>query len=560
VFRSRLVWGGVILVAAALLADDAAAAVAMAETPVEEWVANRLASEQAADLKGYPCPGAANNVDCRALSGVFVARLIAGKVVPPDRWPVGGIELLSAEVRGNLDLTGAHVPGRIVMQNSRVAGTVTLDNARFDNSLLLACNRFDDTVTGDGLHVAGDLSLAGSQLAKQISFVGANIGGFFRAGSHVVQRFDASNAHIGLTFAFVQPPTCPGDLSAPLAAEQGIAFDGADVGGNVWIEGRIGHLGSHDAVSAYAAHIHGMVGLQVIADGGIDLTRAVIDNSLSLESSTVGGALKLLGGRIGTDVALSPLAFEGVVDLSGASVGQTFNMQGPPQPAAGGKVLRLNLQNAHVARLQDDAGTWSQVHHQLAGFVYDEFVPPDPGKRPDQGWRRGWLAADESETKQFDPQPYRQLAAVLAASGDKEKATEVAFWSRQRERQLAWQNDKIWTWLDLSVLAFTVGYGIGAYTFVVLIWVVLITVCGTIVLRFSPVARAKGWLWCGQAGLDRLLPIIQLSPEFDNFFGDPEKSQLNRWQVLFFSLTAIIGWLLGAFLAAALSGLTQGSS
>ena len=60
---------------------------------------------------------------------------------------------------------------------------------------------------------------------------------------------------------------------------------------------------------------------------------------------------------------------------------------------------------------------------------------------------------------------------MLAASGDNAKATEVAFWSRERERQLAWQDGKIATWLGLSVLAFTVGYGIGAYTFVVLIWV-----------------------------------------------------------------------------------------
>jgi hypothetical protein len=286
----------------------------------------------------------------------------------------------------------------------------------------------------------------------------------------------------------------------------------------------------------------------------------VIDNALTLTGSTVGGALKLVGARIGTDVALRPLAFEGMVDLSGASVGQTLNMRGPLQPEAGGKAVMLNLQNVHIVRLRDDAGTWSHVHHQLAGFVYNEFVPPDPGERPDQGWRRGWLAADLSETEQFDPQPYRQLAAVLAASGDNEKAMQVTFWARERERQLAWQDGKLSTWLGLSVLAFTVGYGIGAYTFVVLIWVALITVCSAIVLRSSPVARAKGWVWCGQAGLDRLLPVIQLSPEFDDFFRDSERSQLNRWQVLFFSSTAIIGWLLGAFLAAALSGLTQGSS
>ena len=206
------------------------------------------------------------------------------------------------------------------MQNSHFTDTVTLEDAHFGNSLLLACDRFDDTVTGTGLRVAGDLSLAGSQFAKQISLVGANIDGFFRAGSHVVQRFDISNAHIGITFAFNQPPACPGDHAAPPVAEQGISFDGADVGGNVQIEGRIGHIERHDAISAYASHIHGRAGLLVTTDGGIDLTRAVIDNTLTLAGSTVGGALKLVGGRIGTDAALTPMAFEGVVDLSGASV------------------------------------------------------------------------------------------------------------------------------------------------------------------------------------------------------------------------------------------------
>jgi hypothetical protein len=559
-FRSGLTWTGIVLVAMVLFAADAGTGAAVADTPSEEWVANRIASGEVADLKDYPCTAAARATDCHVLSGEFVARLIGGKVVPTDRWPVRGIELLSAEVRGKLDLTGTHVPSRVVVRNSDFNDTVTLLDARFDNSLILVCDRFNDTITGAGLHVGGDLSVAGSQVAKQISLIGADIGGFFRAGSHVMQRFDVSNSHIGLTFAFVRPPACPADRASLLVAAQGIAFDGADIGGNVQIEGRIGHVGSHDAISAYATRIHGSAGLLVTTDGGIDLTRAMIDNALNLTGSTVGGALKLLGGRIGTDLALTPLAFDDAIDLSGASVGQTLNMRGRAQSAAAGKAVRLNLQNAHIARLRDDLESWAHVHHHVAGFVYDELVPPDPGERPDQRWRRGWLAVDEAETNQFDPQPYRQLAAVLAASGDKETSTAVAFWSRQHERHLAWQGGRFWTWMGLSILAFTVGYGIGAYTFVVLIWVVLITVCSAVVLRVSPVARAKGWLWCGQAGLDRLLPIIQLSPEFEEFFRDSEKSQLNRWQVLFFSSTAIIGWLLGAFLAAALSGLTQGSS
>jgi hypothetical protein len=453
------------------------------------------------------------------------------------------------------------VPGRVVVQNTHFGANLTLDDARFDNSLLLTCDRFDDSVTGADLHVGGDLSLEGSQIGAQINLVGANIAGFFRAGSHVLQRFDVSSAHIGSTFSFGQLPACPGNPAAPPVAEQGIALDGADVGGNVSIEGKIGHEGSHDAMSAYAIHVHGRIGMLVTADAGLDLMRAIIDHTLTLRGSTFGGALKLAGARIGADLDLgAPRALGQMVDLNGASIGQIVDMVDPRQPPADGGGITLILQNVHVARLKDNERSWRDVHHELAGFVYDEFAPPDPGERPEQSWRRGWLAADQSETEHFDPQPYKQLAAVLAASGDKEKSTEAAYWSREHERELALKNGMIWTWLGLSVLAFTVGYGIGAYTFVVLIWVVVITICSAIVLRISPAARAKGWLWCGQAGLDRLLPIIQLNPEFDEFFRDSEKSQLKRWQLLFFSLTAIVGWLLGAFLAAALSGLTQGSS
>jgi hypothetical protein len=558
-FRPGLVCASFIFIAVTLYADNTAAEVTVAGTPAEQWVANRMMSEKIIDFKDYHCPGSADAPDCYALSGDFVGRLFAGKVVPPDRWPVRGIELLSAEVRGALNLTGVHVARRVVVRNSHFTDIVVLDDARFDNSLLLVCDRFDNAVTGAGLHVAGDLSLAGSQFADQLNLVGANIEGFFRAGSQVAQALDVSNAHIGITFAFNQnqPSDC---RTGPPVAKQGILFDGSDIGGNLDLEGTIGHVGSHDAISAYATHIHGRAVLLVTADGGIDLTRVVIDHSLALRSLTVRGALKLSGGRIGTDVTLAPLAFEGPVDFSGASVGQTLNILPSPQPGTPGNMVALNLQNAHVGRLGDDAASWTNVHHQLAGFTYDEFVPPAPGDRPNQDWRRNWLANDQSETEEFDPQPYRQLATVLAASGDKERSAEAAFWSRERERQLAWKSDKVLTWLGLSVLAFTVGYGIGAYTFVVLIWVAVITALSAIMLRFSPVARARGWLWCSQAGLDRLLPVIQLSPEFDEFFKDSAKSELNRWQVLFFSLTAIVGWLLGAFLAAALSGLTQGSS
>ncbi len=534
--------------------------------PIEQWVADQIAAGHPADLAAYPCPPPESaQATCRTLTGAFVARLITGAIVPPEKWQPGGLQLLSANITGPLDLSAAHIQGRVALRNTTLLSPVTLIDGRFDNSLLLECDTFDATVQGAGLRIDGSLSLVGSRFAQGVSMVGATVSGFIRAGSHIDQKLDLSNAHIGLTFAFaaMTPSPCSGPppaLPMDMVAGQGISLDAAEIGGNLQIAATVGHTGTHDAISANAAKVHGGVGLWGVINGGVDLQHSTVDGSVTLRGSTLSAPLKLAGAHIGNDLTLAGASFAGLVDLRGATIGQTLDLRGAIQPAAPSPPLRLDLENTHAGRLGDNQASWARVSHHIAGFTYGALVPPDPRDRPDQTWRRTWLAADDAETQLFDPQPYQQLAAVLAASGDKQKATAIAFWARQREREMAWQRGDYGHFFALSLLAFTVGYGIGAYTFVVLIWVMLISAAGAVVLGYSPAARAKGWLWRAQCGLDRLLPIIQLSPEFDDFFHDPAKVQLAGWQVLFFSLVAILGWLLGAFLAAALSGFTQGSS
>jgi hypothetical protein len=110
----------------------------------------------------------------------------------------------------------------------------------------------------------------------------------------------------------------------------------------------------------------------------------------------------------------------------------------------------------------------------------------------------------------------------------------------------------------LTVLEFTVGYGIGSAAFRVLYWVVVLALLGGLVLWLSPAARRKGGgLWCVGASLSRLLPIIELNPEFTDFFNDPGRERLRWWQLIFFALLGILGALLGSVLVAAISGLTQ---
>jgi len=47
--------------------------------------------------------------------------------------------------------------------------------------------------------------------------------------------------------------------------------------------------------------------------------------------------------------------------------------------------------------------------------------------------------------------------------------------------------------------------------------------------------------------------------EFSDFFDDPQRQRLKDWQVFVFSAFVIIGWVLGLFLVAAMTGLTQHS-
>jgi hypothetical protein len=54
-----------------------------------------------------------------------------------------------------------------------------------------------------------------------------------------------------------------------------------------------------------------------------------------------------------------------------------------------------------------------------------------------------------------------------------------------------------------------------------------------------------------------LLPIVELNPEFKDFFNDPERQRLRGWQLAVFAVIGVLGWVLSLYLVAALTGLTQ---
>jgi hypothetical protein len=217
----------------------------------------------------------------------------------------------------------------------------------------------------------------------------------------------------------------------------------------------------------------------------------------------------------------------------------------------------LDLRKAHVGYLVDADDAWpDQGHLKLDGFSFDHLggFEGEAGEKK-RDWDK-WARLDPN----YSPTPYKQLATALTNAGDRDAANEIRYLGRVRECE----TEKGLAGILCGALQYVAGFGfgIGTYTFQVLNWVIVITVFGALYLKESVKGvrdEKHGFIWCFGASLSRLLPVIEINKEFTEFFNDPKRERLTGWQSFIFSAMAIVGFVLGAILIAAVSGLTQSS-
>ncbi len=116
-------------------------------------------------------------------------------------------------------------------------------------------------------------------------------------------------------------------------------------------------------------------------------------------------------------------------------------------------------------------------------------------------------------------------------------------------------------WVRSRLLRWGAGYGIGSYMFRALGWALSLALVGAIVLKLwvKGVADAgHGRLWCFGASVNRLLPVVNLKKEFTDFFDDPKLNKFTPGQDFFFVILAVLGWVLGAIVIAAMATITHG--
>jgi hypothetical protein len=207
-----------------------------------------------------------------------------------------------------------------------------------------------------------------------------------------------------------------------------------------------------------------------------------------------------------------------------------------------GSRTRLILVNAHIGTLlRDDLSAWPPCL-ELSGLIYTHLGASGgtTSKGNVETWR-AWLERD----RRYSPQPYAQLASVMAAQGDRDGANAIQYYGREQERAQAYEHKEFGTYLPLTMLWAAAGYGIGDYTWRALGWVFGLTMLGTLVVYSVRTARDRGPLWPIGASLEKLLPYVHLDRSFSDFFERQEG--FAWWHKVAFCLLALLGSALGLF-------------
>ena len=180
---------------------------------------------------------------------------------------------------------------------------------------------------------------------------------------------------------------------------------------------------------------------RVKATGTVDVNSARIGGQLACEGATLDGAggkaLNAQGLDLGQDMFLDDVTATGTVDVNGARIGGQLSCEGATLNGAGKRALNgqrmrvghgfffravkgvtgdVYLPSASVGDLVDDAQAWAGIKGQvqLDGFTYERISAAAP---TDAKTRLDWLAKCANYRGTTYPQPYTQLAKVLAAMG-----------------------------------------------------------------------------------------------------------------------------------------------
>jgi len=451
--------------------------------------------------------------------------------------------LEDSEFMKTVSLIATTVDGDLSFERSKFREELRLDRIVVSKSLYLGGGEFaaldltlakvDGHVEMREAEIAGTLKLELTAIGAYLSMDEAHFGGVFALGARIGEHVDLTKATIAdaLNLATIK---IGGNADLNGATVSGaLNMASATVGANLVINSA--QLSSVDLRSTKIG-------------GSVDMDSAKIVGGLNMQAATIGASLFARGAELTGPADLGYLTTGELwlsgsklvsVDLTGATIRGQFALSQPKVSWSGDQ--KLILRNATAGFIQGSPDAWPNVL-DLRGFQYQALggAGADDMTNYFAIEYLNWL----ERSKPFSPQPYEHLAQLLAKSGYGEQSREVLFAAREGERkQASWPTSSL-KFLSLILIGHTHRLH---YIF---IWIGLLVVAGAIVIHQSGEAQRLS-LGTGIAfSFDRLIPLIKL--EEGHY-----KVTLKPWVRNYFYVHQIMGYVLGSFVVAWVSGILK---
>jgi cytoskeletal protein CcmA (bactofilin family) len=395
---------------------------------------------------------------------------------------------------------GFKADGKVRLFGAMIGGDLECEGAQFINP--------EGALNSDAAKIGGDVKFHGGVKAiGRVGFSGATIGGDLDCeftklsiGEEADTSeengeeddddvLNADGAKIGGSIFFRDGFKAEGEVS----------LIGATIGGDIDLGSAEFVTPGNDAISADRAKIGGDVMFDdgCTAAGAVRFLGAMIGGDLECDDAVFSNpgddAFNAVGAKIEGSIAFrDKLDVKGCVNLSNTEVSRALELQGFTLSAK----ATLDLRSAKVGTIRDDRARWKRTANLLLdGFSYERFQVEGTLKAADwitrchrQGRERQkpllhratkqilavllrteqWLMSaavrkkclrrkERVRQKQFRPQPYEQLAAVLRKMGHEREARRLMIAkNRDRARSTRFLHQG-WWWYNF--FGRFIGYG-----------------------------------------------------------------------------------------------------
>ena len=408
-----------------------------------------------------------------------------------------------------------------------------------------------------GLIVDQRVDLGSASVEERLDLGTAQIGGVFNASEGAnIKVLDARNSTFGsqvwlndaqFTEILLSRSTIRGSLEVissviegKLSLDEAVVDQSVDLSRSKISEADLKNTDIGNVLSVQESTLSGTFDFQSVNVGKSAYFRrtTVRDRFLGVFAK-IGGHLDLRGARFSTDV-----------NLSGMSIADYLYLSDGEQKVAWDKGVFLDLSGASARTIGDSADTWPSTF-DISGMQFSHVAGQRIQERTSD-WATTWLSGQ----KPYHGQPYRQLANILESMDESQQAEDVRFESKERQRERHFEQGRFLRWIGLSILKFTIGYGIGQGYFRASAIFLGLWILGVAMLFFA----WKKPIWCGYISsvwiswavysFGKLLPIIDIDRRNQDVV-------LKGGALYYFYFHSIAGFLLASILIAGFAGLTQ---